>query len=83
MPDLTREELLAQIAALQRQLTAVQSGTGSMALGPGATAAGQQGVAVGGNFSGTVYIGDPRSHLQRETNRLGPSLCRAGYNRSG
>ena len=59
MPEPTREQLLAQIAALEKQLAAVQSGSGAIAQGQGNVAAGARGIAIGGDFHGNIYQGAP------------------------
>jgi len=65
MSEPTREELRAQLAAmqaqmaaLQRQISAQQSGSGAVAQ-DGGTAAGAGGVAVGGSVYGNIYSGEP------------------------
>ena len=55
MSEPTREELLAQITALQRQLTARQSSSGGTAQDSG-VAAGAEGVAVGGDINSSPII---------------------------
>ena len=64
MSELSRDELLAEMAAMQarmaemeRQLATQQSGSGATAQS-GGTAAGAAGVAVGGDVHGNVYVGE-------------------------
>lgn len=59
MPKLTREELEAKIAALQKRLAAQQSDSGGQADGQRTVVAGERGLAIGGNFTGNIYQGDP------------------------
>lgn len=58
MSEPTHEDLLAQIAALQRQLAAQQSGSGGLAQA-GSIAAGEKGLAAGGDLdNNTITTGD-------------------------
>lgn len=58
MADQTKEELEAEIKALQRQLANLK-GDGAIAQGDKAVAAGKGGLAVGGDIHGNVYLGKP------------------------
>jgi formylglycine-generating enzyme required for sulfatase activity len=59
MPEPSIEQLQALIAALQKQLAAVQTGSGGQAVGRDNVAAGERGVAVGRDFIGNIYQGTP------------------------
>ncbi len=58
MPKPTRQEkLLAQIATLQKQLAAVQTGAIAIAQGQSNVSAGAGCIAIGRDFRGNIYIG--------------------------
>src|SRR5436305_1045002 len=65
MPEPTRDELLAEMAAMQRQLAQLQQQLSAQQAGSGAiaqansTAAGAGGVAVRGDVHGNIYLGPP------------------------
>jgi predicted NACHT family NTPase len=59
MPEPTREDLVARIAALEKQLAAAQSGSGASVQGQDNVVSGAGGLSVGRDFIGNVYQGAP------------------------
>ena len=59
MAQPTLEEILAQIAALQQQAAAMQSGSGGQAVGRYNVVAGERAIAIGRDFNGNIYQGAP------------------------
>ena len=68
MPEPTREELLARIADLERQVNVGQSGGGGQAVGRKNVVAGEGGIAIGRDFLGNIYYGPPpKNHAEAIT----------------